>query len=113
MPSLITIEDFDNFNQVKGCAPQDISDKLTDAIRALDEREELARMSHRGGGERRKLVRSADGGRSTSGNHRTDFSRRACSPSLRRGFRFLVRERHTTAPDLACFPIGLAAPSLS
>src|ERR1039457_7188683 len=41
MPSLITIEDFDNFKQVKECAPQDISDKLTDTIRALDERKEL------------------------------------------------------------------------
>jgi len=41
MPLLITIEDFDNFNQVKGCAPQAISDKLIDTIRALDEREEL------------------------------------------------------------------------
>jgi len=27
--------------------------------------------------------------------------------------RFFVRARHTTSPDLACCPIGLATPSLS
>jgi hypothetical protein len=41
MSSLITIEDFDNFNQVKSCPPQDVSSDVIDTIRALDEREEL------------------------------------------------------------------------
>src|SRR6266478_3472820 len=57
----------------------------------------LARMSHRGGGERRKVARSGDGGRSRSGNHRTDLSQRACSPPAPRVFRFVARARHTTA----------------
>ncbi len=72
----------------------------------------LARMSHRGGGERRKAAGSADGGSSTSGNHRTDLPRRACSPSAPRVFRFFVRARHTTA-RLGVLPHSSAAPSLS
>src|SRR5271157_3292521 len=43
--------------------------------------QELARMSHKGGGERRKAARSASGASSTSGNHRTGLLLRICSPS--------------------------------
>jgi hypothetical protein len=42
------------------------------------QRHHLARMSHRGGGGAAKKARSVDGGSSTSGNHRTNFFRRAC-----------------------------------
>jgi superfamily II DNA or RNA helicase len=39
--SLITIEDFDNFREVKDFPPQEVPDKLIQSIRQLDEREEL------------------------------------------------------------------------
>jgi GxxExxY protein len=67
----------------------------------------LTRMSHRGGRSCEKVARSGDGGRSRSGNHRTDLHRRSCSPSSHRGFRFLVRERHTTPPT--CFAAQLVS----
>src|ERR1700686_2930634 len=41
MPSLITIEEFENFRDVKACPPQDVSNDLIDTMRSLDEREEL------------------------------------------------------------------------
>jgi hypothetical protein len=73
----------------------------------LADQENLARMSHRGGRSCEKVARSGDGGRSRSGNHRTDLHRRSCSPSSHRGFRFLVRERHTTPPT--CFAAQLVS----
>jgi hypothetical protein len=73
----------------------------------------LARMSHSGGGEGRKVARSGDGGRSSSGNHRADLYRRSCWPSSPQGFGFLVRERHTVPPTRCARATGLATSSLS
>jgi hypothetical protein len=41
MSSLLRIDDFDNFRQVKDYACQSVTGSLLDAVRALDEREEL------------------------------------------------------------------------
>src|SRR6266568_1377106 len=55
----------------------------------------LARMSHRGGGWRRKVARADDGGRSRSGNPRADLHRRSCWSSSPRGVRiFGQRKTH-------------------
>lgn len=38
---LIAIEDFDNFKEIRGFPPGTISNELQEAVRNLDEREEL------------------------------------------------------------------------
>src|SRR6266851_3049774 len=73
----------------------------------------LARMSHSGGGERRKVARSGDGGRSRSGNYRADLHRRSCWPSSPRGFRFLVREKTHHSPDGCTAQLVSLLPPLS
>src|SRR5271157_1183654 len=73
----------------------------------------LARMSHKGGGERRKAARSASGASSTSGNHRTGLLLRICSPSSPRMYRFFVRARQSTPQIGRRTQIRLATPFLS
>src|SRR5271157_6020939 len=73
----------------------------------------LARMSHKGGGERRKAARSASGASSTSGNHRTGLLLRICSPSSPRMYRFFVSARQSTPQIGRRTQIRLATPFLS
>src|SRR5271166_6601062 len=73
----------------------------------------LTRMSHKGGGERRKAARSASGASSTSGNHRTGLLLRICSPSSPRMYRFFVRARQSTPQIGRRTQIRLATPFLS
>src|SRR5271157_1340484 len=90
-----------------GGSPSSVTDALAECL------QRLTRMSHKGGGERRKAARSAIGASSTCGNHRRGLLLRICSPSSPRMYRFFVRARQSTPQIGRRTQIRLATPFLS
>jgi hypothetical protein len=72
----------------------------------------LARMSHRGGGERRKGARSGDGGRSRSRNHRNGPSSTVLLAVLAPRVAIFCQGKTHHSPDLLCCPMALGTCSL-
>ena len=72
----------------------------------------IARMSHRGGGERRKGARSGDGGRSRSRNHRNGPSSTVLLAVLAPRVAIFCQGKTHHSPDLLCCPMALGTCSL-
>jgi acetylornithine deacetylase/succinyl-diaminopimelate desuccinylase-like protein len=119
LPTMTTGATDSSFLRAKGVQAYGIGVPKTEeenrGVHGNDERietKQLARMSHRGGGERRKGARSGDGGRSRSRNHRNGPSSTVLLAVLAPRVAIFCQGKTHHSPDLLCCPMALGTCSL-